>query len=222
MGDESDNAEADWKGWLTPKQALDLYVACGQIQETGARQIADRLAIGVIRSIAQYVVDAKSARREFQRLPDTYWRGFAPLADSHFWDTGDRSIWRRVVVSSSQAWMGRSTDQVRDAALYGVRFDPAPIRALLQIATPTQEMPSAEQSAKAVAAIERGAPLSRAEAEKFSKAILHGWPGATEEWVYEKALLFFPDRRVARDPFRVIFRAIRGPKKRGKQPKNIN
>jgi hypothetical protein len=73
MTDESDN-EAVWRDWITPKAALDSFEAHGETWVTGAKMIAMRLRIGALNSIAQYRVDDRRRRFEYQSLPETLWR----------------------------------------------------------------------------------------------------------------------------------------------------
>jgi hypothetical protein len=84
------------------------------------------------------------------------------------------------------------------------------------------EPPKQEKIASPKGDEQRISTLSKIEAEKFCRAILAGWPDTTEENAHAKSLLFFPDKKVPRDWFRPIFRAIRGPKKRGPAAKSAN
>lgn len=119
MTDESD-IEAVWREWITPKAALDGFEAYGEPWETGAKMIATRLGIGALNSIAQFRVDDKRRRFEFEYLPDTVWRDWHPESDGHFWATGDRTLWVRY-----------GADNLYRGELVGVRFDPTQIAALL-------------------------------------------------------------------------------------------
>lgn len=194
MGDESDN-ERLWREWITPKQALDLYESHGQKWETGAQQIADRLVVGSIGSIAQLYVDARQGRREYHRVPHALWRGFAPLGDSHFWDTGDRKFWRSVLVNDPNAWVGRSRDHLLDASLFGVRFDPEPIRALL----PPPPDRESERSSD-----EEETPADRSKLPLLPDPFLNQWaalfnkvnPGASEAMARAAVNAMFPAHRV--------------------------
>jgi len=60
------------------------------------------------------------------------------------------------------------------------------------------------------------------EVEKFCKLLLEGWPKTKEREAHAKAVAFFPDNRVPVKPFLDLFRAIRGHRNPGPQPKIEN
>lgn len=62
--------------------------------------------------------------------------------------------------------------------------------------------------------------LPTPEAEKFCKLLLDAWPSTTERVAHQKALAFFSENKVPKHWFLEIFRAIRGDKNPGPQPKN--
>lgn len=64
--------------------------------------------------------------------------------------------------------------------------------------------------------------LPAAEMEKFCKVLLEVWPSTTERVAHPKAVAFFPDNKVPVKAFLDIFRAIRGDRNPGPQPKIRN
>jgi hypothetical protein len=60
--------------------------------------------------------------------------------------------------------------------------------------------------------------LTAAEAKRLCEFLLSELPNVTERDAHKRAVAFFHDRKVPRDWFIDIFRAIRGPKSPGKQP----
>jgi len=62
--------------------------------------------------------------------------------------------------------------------------------------------------------------LSPAESEKFCRLLLDGWPSTTERDAYQKAVAFFAQNKVPKHAFLDVFRAIRGPRNPGPQPRS--
>ena len=95
-----------------------------------------------------------------------------------------------------------------------IRFDPETLGSSARKPDPPAAAPPPQAGAVA------RPPASKADIERFCRGILAGWgQDVTQDWAYEKAVLFFADKKVARDAFRSILRSIRGPMKPGKRGK---
>lgn len=86
---------------------------------------------------------------------------------------------------------------------------------LAVIEPPSEPRPSAPNA-------DKRKNLAPAEMEKFCKLLLEGWPSTTERVAHPKAIAFFPENKVPVKAFLEIFRAIRGHRNPGPQPKNKN
>jgi hypothetical protein len=208
-GVESDNNKALWEGWVSPSVAIDSIRRRDLLFETAVRTIGERIKAGLVRVIAQTVVGAASDdRRSYAEIGERIWGHWDPLENYDFWRTGDLQIYRAGVTGYG--------DQTVLASLFGVRFEPAGIAALLPagsvVATARDEPASARSKA-----LPR-TPLSKTEAERFCRAIIAGWPDATQDWAHAKALLFYPENDVPRDWFRSILRSMRPEKRPGRLP----
>ncbi len=102
----------------------------------------------------------------------------------------------------------------REDRFFNIRFDPSSFSG-----GEPPPLPQEDEEKVASPAIGRDREISTDEANRFSKAVIAGWPEATETFAHTKALAFFPDSKVTREWFLGIFRLIRGPKNRGKPPK---
>ena len=207
--DDSEERARLHTAWMSPRDALKLCYAEGWDWSTTVATIGTRMKSGLIDTMARHVAQPGKDRLEYVLLKHEFWRDYwSPTSDHDFWKTGDIEIRGGRVT-------GYGDDRVK-VSFFGVKFDPDAIRAMLP-ATGESTLPTPQRE---IAVEDRQRQLASGDAEKFSRAILAGWPDATEEWAREKALLFYPEHKIPRDWFRDIFRAIRGPKKRGKQPKN--
>jgi hypothetical protein len=205
-GDESNDIEADWARWLTPRQTVDLL---GKIWsgfnafDVIRTELRSRLREGLIRAAAQTYIKkrfgAETDRSAYTEILPAFWPLSPHSLGAQFWNAG-----QFTVLEHPHEWN-----------LFGIRFDPDDIAAL--ITEQGFEAVTAEQS-------EPGKPqrvrdLAESEVSAFCRAIVAGWPDASQDWAHEKALLFYPEHKVPRDWFRSIFRAIQGPKNPGKRPK---
>lgn len=110
--------------------------------------------------------------------------------------------------------MGYSISTHNWMALTAVRFEPDGVERLAH----SLGVPNAEDGAPPKSSAKR---LPDAEAERVSRLILDIWgKGVTEARAVQLAQVISPEHKVSRDPFLVVFRAIRGDKKRGKAALN--
>jgi hypothetical protein len=193
--------------WLTPEEALGLLRPVYFEVGTRRRWIMARLKTSQIIAVARTAAWSGQTR-QFTPVGQGLWGQCDEWGDNHFWDTGDISLYTR-------------DHRVR---FLDVRFDPEsfsgkPPKNLL----PTfQSQPPEEPQASQSSISDDRPHLSRADAERFCRAILTGWPDVTQDFAHEKATLFFPDKRVPRDRFRSILRSIRGATKPGKKAKTLD
>lgn len=195
------------RDWLTPEEALDLLTY--DERDTKRRWLMSRLKTEQIIAVAR--TGAPGGRMEpFPLVPAQYWGGWDEYGDEHFWATGDATF--HVGIRA-----GYSGHKLR---FLDIRFDPSSFSGERTMRIPLPPAPPAPPEAEVppTPPVPRK-DISRDDAERFSRAILAGWPDSTEDFAYRKAELFFPDKKVPRDWFKKIFRLIRGPKNRGKQPK---
>jgi len=204
MGEDSDSIAQLYPTWCTPADALSRLPQSWDYK-TKVRWIAERLTGGLIRaaSPAHLLKTQNEATREFRFILPIYWKDWACLADSDFWAAGDVTFYNAIRMGFGVVTTG---------TFYSVRLDPAPFAEF-----DGGGEPPAKPAAQVPKADERKPPAS-AELKRFCRAVLSEWPDASEDWLREKAVLFFPDNRIRRDPFREILREIRGPVKRGKKP----
>ncbi|NCP15372.1 MAG: hypothetical protein GW858_14635 [Sphingomonadales bacterium] len=198
MGEEMP-APGDFEQWLKPREALELLPSeWGRGHAINA--IVTNLKVGGLRSSARagrLMSDDGCEQVAYFPIPPIYW-------DELEWINGPETLW---VTGQVSFHIGSRTNQ-RPAEDWiehiftDVRFDPEGFAVAFDL-----DQTGNSQSSKA---------LPVAEAERFARAILHGWPDTTERNAYAKAVLFFPDHRVSRDPFLKIFRSIRGYKSPGK------
>ena len=197
-------SQSDYDICLSPAKMLAAmpYGVANQVQ-LGRELKADRY-----RSAADEVhwaYEGFTGRDKLALLPPWLWSIVMPDGASDFWRTGYLEAWipkgdRDYSLPDIGNWL----------RIYGVRF----------WAPDINEQPDSQVSAALNPADQdERAQLPKPEAERFCRAILTEWPQATQDWAFEKAQLFFPDHKFARDWFRLILRSIRGHTKRGKKPK---
>ena len=202
--DDSELVKAAYEGWLSPAKALELFYRHDWRWDTAVKAIGTRIQNGLVATITRHIVYPNGEKDDYIMLKQEAWAKYwHPTASHDFWKTGD------VQLRDS----GYGDD--KRASLFGVKFDPAGIRAMLPLSGDDQPEQTETQKSELK-------PLPKAEAEKFARAILSEWPQASQDWAHEKAMLFFPEHTMSRAQFRIIFRAIQGPKNRGKSPKNGN
>lgn len=214
--DEEPIPEAEFSRWLSPSAALD---SLGHHLERNLimQAVVNRLRLGMIQAAAELaVVHTEAGDEEGQTnfpVPKVLWRATDVTPDRMFWKTGDMMF----STSTSTGYVINVFDWV---AFTGIRFEPSGVAALKVALGRKPEAVASDVTADATpAAADNRSQLARAEAERFCHAILAGWPDATQDFAHDKAVLFFPDRRVPRDWFRSILRSIRGSTKPGKKPK---
>ena len=184
---------------LTPGQ---LVKSLGlSTHELAVTQIHRELRSGRVRAICEEVhiaVGNVAHRPKWVSLDTWIWKLSAPLASEDFWETG----YFHIVVPDNEYGSGEQGT----FELFGVRFgfSSKPGAAALKLDDP----------------VKPGSTLSKAEAENFCRAIVAGWPDASQDWAHAKAVLFYPDKSIPRDWFRSILRSIRGHRNPGKLPKN--
>lgn len=206
-------AEDEYRRWLTPKQALGLLPNALQVA-ANSRALINRAWLGRVRTASEVIVVVQEDREdqaEFALLPPAYWHMDPPKWPNDFWTTGDHY----VLLPSETGAIGRGIY----VSLIGVRFEPAGVEMLRQQLN--GEVPDVPVTSPEVA--EKPIPkaqLSQADAKRFLRAILSEWPDQSEDWLREKATLFFANYRIPRDWFRGILRELRGSKKPGRPRKN--
>jgi hypothetical protein len=206
---------AERRGWTPPSEEefnrdwiLPEDTIAGPVHRLGGGTerlaVMEQLKAGVLVAVARTAQICRGGAEtivRFAHIPPTEWRGLSSEAEHLFWDQNTL-----VVEDLGTTGYGSGPTQ----RYFGIRFDPRD-----GYLDPTPSV----QPANAIQAVARGSDLSRDEAERFSRAILAGWPGSTRAFAHEKALLFFPEHKVPRDWFYDIFSLIRGPKNPGPQPK---
>lgn len=209
MGEDSEGVKEAFLTWLSPRAALERLKEIGNSSEC-RRALLDRCRSGLLMAgAATYVKTGRSGGEtsEYVVVPRSVWQEHAPTLHDDFWNTG------------SLHWGSLRYNSDTQYAVYGVRFDPAGIAKMLTDAGLDVPSEPASEITVAPTADERP-PLAKVEYERFCRAIIAGWGNeVTQDWAYEKAVLFFADKRVARDNFRSILRSIRGPMKPGKRGK---
>jgi hypothetical protein len=196
-------SQAEYDSWLTP-EAMLAAMPYGMLSAT---QLERELRAERYLSAADEVIwafEGKTGRDRLARLPAWLWTIVMPAAAADFWHTGYLEAWIPEgggYVISSGNWLH----------VYGVRFWYPGLQA------PAGVTQGAKASSGSSA--DRIGNLSTADAERFCRAIVAGWPDSTREFARAKALLFFPDKKVPRDWFFGVFRSIQGHRNPGKQPK---
>lgn len=216
---ETELSPAEYARWLTPHQAINAL--CPPLDYSTARyELFIRLKNGLVQTAAELCVIRRhgSERERYARnkMAAGVWEKRDSPPDHQFWDAGS------IVLRN------REYQNDHELSYFGVRFDPDQIAVLVAAQTNTLSQITAAKSAivagnsagEAIAPSPPKRDLPKGEAENFARAILAGWPTSTEEFALAKARLFFPEHKVPKDWFLGIFRLIRGPRNRGKQPKN--
>lgn len=198
--------------WVTPDDGLGVLVQFLE-ERTRCKGIKDRLESGAMIAVAR---TGRSERdrslQPFVPVSNRVWRHMDSSEEDHFWNSGDAVV---QVPSSGNYGSGLEKHHYFD-----VRFDPQgfsgkpPTKAVADHLAETSDAPLPHPPPAPLK------DLSVDDAERFSRAILAGWPDSTEEAAHKQATHYFPEHKVPRDWFKSIFRVIRGPKNPGKQPKN--
>lgn len=226
MGDLS---EDELETWLRPNEALSRLPE-GWDDRTKRRAILGRISIGHIHCGAKTCVVQSSRRSNIDRratcrVGDHLWLDPWSCHAEDLWTIGDlrfdNSPPLELVYLFVDGVPQPNDPEIITVSYTGVRLDPVSYRRAFDLPSlagpePEAKAPPNDQSA------DTKKPLPTAEAERFAKAVIAGWPQATQDWAHRKAALFFPDQTIGREQFRHIFRAIQGPKTRGKPPKNSN
>jgi hypothetical protein len=173
------------------------------------RWLKERLIAGVVTAVARTGQPnaAYQKMEDFVPIDPALWDKLQYHEELHFWETNGQNA-----VFTHFDRYGAATKQ----RFFDVRFEAAGFdgqRVPRPIFTEDGGQVRQEDAGELP-------QLSKADAERFCKAILAGWPDAGQDFAHEKAVMFFPDRKVPRDWFRSILRSIRGPTKRGKKPKS--
>lgn len=202
MGEPPSPEEFD--DWLRPDDLLGP--SAHRIEGQAAKRvIIERLKSGFMRAVAgqaQIERGGSETLGVFEPIPRKTWRYTDSEEQELFWDTGDL-----IVTFYSNAGYGSVAGMER---YFDVRIDP-------KTSAGKGAPPEAELVAESKE--DNRSQLPEAEAMRFCRGIVAGWPEATQDWAYEKALLFYSDHKFARDWFRSIFRSIRGPMKPGRRGK---
>ena len=186
-------------------------------------RVLERLRAGQIIAVARSASLGSKPPISLWRIRQSTWIGWDGEYDDNFWDDGDASF----SVPADGGIEGYSFTTLR---CFDIRFDPATFSGRPPPSVPPDGSPRTVIVPEIADESDEGEPLkperdkeiSKDDATRFSRAVLAGWPDATEKFAHEKALAFFPNRKVPRDWFLRIFRSIRGPKSRGVQPRTRN
>lgn len=185
---------------VTPLEALEamnLSTRSLAVTQLHRELKSDRLKAVCEESIR--LVDGEAKRQKYGVIAPWLWSAALPTPENDFWETG----YLHVTIPSNVGqtmWNGQ-------VELFGVRFS--------RVNLPGRQDEAPEEIGSEVTRPQ----ASRADLEKFCRAMLSEWPDMTQDVAYEKAQLFYPDKRIARDNFRSILRSIRGDTKPGKKPK---
>tara|TARA_R110000868_G_scaffold34144_3_gene123438 strand:- start:4159 stop:4875 length:717 start_codon:yes stop_codon:yes gene_type:complete len=194
----------EFEGWLTPREAMS---ALGYPAVTGLKAFLRELETGRVRAAAEDIRwwrGGESGQESYGLIDPRFWTVDPPTASSDLWPFGQHKF-----VIHQNSYGLQSTIRI---TMFDVRFEPRSTPKTKQnLSLPPTEPDDLSAASKR--------DLPKTDAERFSKAIIAGWPDATEPFAHQKAVLFFPDNKVPRDWFLSIFRLIRGPKSRGRQPK---
>ena len=196
--------EEELKSWFFP----DDVIESNRTLEANGEQIAivQRLRGGRIIAVAA-TADRFGRGGSLETLvwiDKNVWREADGSELHHFWNHGDLIV--------------RRTSREGTEYYYDVKFDPQSFSQ-----NPPKPPSATSTQLEALDATDDRPNLSRADAERFCRAILAGWGNEVkQDWAFDKAVLFFPDKKVRRDAFRSILRSIRGPMKPGKRPKTTD
>jgi hypothetical protein len=193
--------------WIPPHEALGILNY--QSEYSKRRWIMDRLKSGLILAVAR-TGDINGTVTSFPEVPRQFWNLCDEAGDDHLWETGDITFHRSGATGYGDGWDHRCQD---------VRFNPASFNGRIPATVCVDSISTLEEPKVGPELQDSRSPIAQAEAERFCRAILAGWPDANQDWAYEKAQLFYPEKKIARDRFRSILRSIRGPVKRGKKAK---
>jgi len=194
--------------WITPLDALDVSdVRMADHHDQWA--ILEQLRAGQIIAVARtaQTSQADGLVRPLMRVPAAAWSRMRQFEDDRFWATG------HLVVTAGATDNYGGAINAKDR-FFNIRFDPGSFSG-----RPPPALPHDDEGKPASPTTDRDKEISTDEATCFSRAVLAGWPDATEAFAHAKALAFFPENKVPREWFLSIFRSIRGPKNRGKSPK---
>ncbi|MGQ0661624.1 hypothetical protein [Sphingosinicella sp.] len=197
--------------WVRPEGALERKPHEWQ-GEMERKTLLEKLKAGIVVGVARNAQLTRSSNErivQFARIPASDWRALSPDAEYLFWTKGTL-----IAEGSTPGGYGGGDTQ----RYFEIRLDPDTFAGAPPVAEEAEEQPSSPPSMPT--ADQRTTDLPKAEAERFAKAVVHGWPNCTREFAREKALLFYPQHRVPRDWSYRIFRSIQGDKKPGPQPKN--
>lgn len=204
MEGEGTLSEAEFYSWLTPRDAL-ARIGVTRLNPTTCNAITARVQGGLLRIAAEVRQRNGTDSIAFWIVPPGLWQSDPPSWNEAFWNTGDYAALHQSYRGSDARFQ-----------LFGIRFEPAGIERFMRAAgLLTEEAPSPPKPEP----VKDLPPLSTAEAERFCRAILLGWPDCSQDFAHEKAVLFYPENKVSRDWFRSILRSIRGHTKPGKKPK---
>lgn len=192
--------------WLRPSRALEIVNPVYEDESTTKRWLMARLKSGVIIAAAR-TVHYEGGRLEFAAIPARLWEQSDEWGDDHFWATGDD-------VFNEKGTRLRMLD---------IRLDPQTLGSRAKMADPPDSTSGLRSRKKAKpSGDDKWESLSSSDADKFCRFLLDIRPNATEREAHRRAVDFFHDRKVPRDWFWEIFRAIRGHRNPGKRPKDRN
>lgn len=198
--------------WFTPLDALGVKkIEMAPSHEVWA--LLERLRAGQIIAVARTATVRADlvGVRPMVKVNAGAWRRMNDDDEHFFWLTGDLSV------ETSPALNLKGT--VNRDRFFDVRFDPTSFSGQPPVQIEVEDEIQGN-SASQDSDIQIPKPqLAKSEAERFCRALIAGWPDASQDFAHGKAQLFFPDHKVPRDWFRGILRSIQGPKKPGKPGK---
>jgi hypothetical protein len=141
----------EYEQWVFPMHALALLKDAADV-ETLVSDIADHLEDGLIRAAAETLkVTGSDQTWQYVELDPRFWLGWSCIADTAFWQTGNRELFRDSEPCRRF--------QLAPMRMYRVRFDPDGIEKLRPPPMPLQA-PTPAQLASAI----RSLPSPRADA----------------------------------------------------------
>lgn len=196
----------EYSRWMTTADAKTLLASQdGWSESTAVKTMIQRLKDQLIDSVARNLVWKFQGQREehsFRVFSVSFWPDEVAHHAHNFWKSGDIELY--VPAEGHAIRVGPTM------SLYSVRFRPEHIRAIMP---PREDLSLASDKKD-----EPKTPLADAELRRFCRLYLDTWGhSATETKALAACKAIYAENKISRDPFRDIFRELRGPVKPGKK-----
>jgi hypothetical protein len=202
---ESTISPEQYARWITPSDAIELLP-----EDWGRGKIVDALTRelenGGIRSAARRGL----IRSEGAETVLTYCLIDKIFWSERRWSIGTEDLWLTGQLSFHQgispAWsiLRKGSNPWVEHSFSGVRFHPEDLSDAFSVETISKNQPL-------------GQPIAPAELKRFVELYLGIWGDAsTEGKALDAARACYREKSIGRDPFREVFRELRGPGKPGK------